>query len=151
MNGINSIYVNNLDCVRVKWGESECFKIDSGVRQSCIMSPWLLNVYTDAGMKGVKMEVGKRGLRFQEEVREWRLTGFLYAKNLILFDGLEEDLRAMLRRFVEVCRRRGLKFNATKSKVMVLGGEKMLGCGVCEHNMQLEHMLEFKYLGCVLD
>ena len=35
----------------------------------------------------------------------------------------EEDLRAMVGRFVEMCRRRGLKINADKTKVMVFGGE----------------------------
>ena len=39
LNGIKSMYVNSLDCVRVKGGESECFRIDSGVRQGSIMSP----------------------------------------------------------------------------------------------------------------
>ena len=34
-------------------------------------------------------------------------------------------------RFVEVCKRRGLKVNAVKSKVMVLGREEELGCEVC--------------------
>ena len=33
--------------------------------------------------------------------------------------------------FVEVCRRRGLKVNASKSKVMVLGGEEGLEYEVC--------------------
>ena len=33
----------------------------------------------------------------------------------------KEDLRAMVRCFVEVCRRRDLKFNVGKGKVMVLG------------------------------
>ena len=35
-NGIKSIYVNSLACVRVKGSESECFMIDSGMRQMCI-------------------------------------------------------------------------------------------------------------------
>ena len=52
---INSMYVNGLACVRVKEGESECFKIDRGVRQGCIISPWLFNVYMDAVMKEMKM------------------------------------------------------------------------------------------------
>ena len=30
---------------RVKGGESEGFRIDSGVRQGCIMSLWIFNVY----------------------------------------------------------------------------------------------------------
>ena len=33
LNGIKGIYFNSLACVRVKGGESECFKINGGVRQ----------------------------------------------------------------------------------------------------------------------
>ena len=43
----------------------------------------------------------------------------------------EEDLRAIVERFIEVCRRRGLKFNASKNKVTLLGGEEGLECEVC--------------------
>ena len=34
---------------------------------------------------------------------------------------------------------------------MVLGGEKGLECEVCIDGICLEHVSEFKYLGCVLD
>ena len=54
MNGIKSVHVNSLACVRVKGCESESFRIDSGVRQVCIMSPWLFNVYMNTVMKGVE-------------------------------------------------------------------------------------------------
>ena len=29
LNGIKSMYVNSLSFVRLKWGESKCFRIDS--------------------------------------------------------------------------------------------------------------------------
>ena len=32
LNGIKNMYVNSLACVRVNRGESECFRINSGVR-----------------------------------------------------------------------------------------------------------------------
>ena len=32
LNGIKRLYVNSRVCVRVKGGEMECFRIDSGVR-----------------------------------------------------------------------------------------------------------------------
>ena len=32
LNGIKSMYVNSLACVRVKGGESECFRINSDMR-----------------------------------------------------------------------------------------------------------------------
>ena len=56
----------------------------------------------------------------------------------------------MVRGFVEVCRRR-LKVNAGKSKVMVMNGEEGLECEVHVNGVHLEHVSEFKYLGCVLD
>ena len=31
----------NFACIRLKRGESECLRVDSGVRQGRIMSPWL--------------------------------------------------------------------------------------------------------------
>ena len=56
----------------------------------------------------------------------------------------------MVGQFSEVCRR-GLKLNAGKIKVMVLNGEEGLGCEVHVDGVCLEHVLEFKYLGYVLD
>ena len=64
----------------------------------------------------------------------------LYRDDLGLCCDSEEDLRAMLGRFVEVCRRKGLKFNAGKSKVKVLGGEEGLECEVCVNGIRLEHL-----------
>ena len=58
------------------------------------------------------------------------MSGFLYAHDLVLCDGSKEDLRAMVERFIEVCRRSDMKVNAGKRKVM-LGGEEGLEYDVC--------------------
>ena len=79
-----------------------------------------------------------------EEGREWRLPGLLYADILVLFDDSEEDLRAVVGCFVEVCRRRGLKINAGKGKVMVLGGEEGLEREISVDAVRLEHVSECK-------
>ena len=60
------MYVDSLACVKVKGGESEHFRIDGGVRQGCIMPPWLFNIYMYAVKKG---EDGD-----EKERREWRLS-----------------------------------------------------------------------------
>ena len=59
------------------------FRINSGLRQGCIMSPRVFNLYMDAVMKEVKMGMGRRGARFQEEGREWRLARLLNADDLL--------------------------------------------------------------------
>ena len=68
---------------------------------------------------------------------------------MVLCSKLEENLRSMVRCSFEVYRRRGLKVNAGKSKVMILAGEKGLEfeCEVCAKGIKLEHFSEFKYFG----
>ena len=87
------------------------------------MFPCLFNVYMDGVTKEVKAWMGRRGMRFMEDGRERRLPGLLYADDLVLCCESEGDLRALVGRFAEVCRRREVKVNAAKSKVMVLNGE----------------------------
>ena len=50
--------------------------------------------------------------------------------DLVLGSDSEEDLEMMVGRFPEVCRRRRLKVNAGKSKVMLLNGKEGLECEV---------------------
>ena len=48
-----------------------------------------------------------------------RLLGLLYADDLVLYGEPEEDRRAMVGRIVDVYRRRILKVNAEKSRMMM--------------------------------
>ena len=98
---------------------------------------------------GCSDERGENG--YEEEGKDRRLPGLLYADELVLCGESKEGLRAMVGCLVEVSRRRCLNVNAGKSWVMVLGEEDGLECEVLMNGMQLEHMLELKYLGCVLD
>ena len=79
------------------------------------------------------------------------LPDLLYADELALCGESEYDLRAMVGRFVEVCRRRGLRVSVGKSKMMVFNGEEGLESEVWADGIHLKHVSEFKYLGCVLD
>ena len=89
LNGIKSMYVNNLACIK-------CFRIKSGVRQGCISYPQLFNA---------NMEMGRLGER---------LPDLLYANDLVLCGKLEEDLKRVVGCFDEVCR--SVKANEEKSK-----------------------------------
>ena len=57
----------------------------------------------------------------------------------------------MVGRLDVMCKRRGLKVNAVKSKMMVLNREEGLVCEVHVDGIRLEHVSEFKYFGCVLN
>ena len=75
----------------------------------------------------------------------------MYVDDLVLCIESEEDLRTIVGQFAEVWRRKGLKFNAGKSNVIVLNGERELESEVHVDGIRLKHISEFKYLGYVLD
>ena len=106
------------------------------------MSPWL---FSDGGENGN----GEEGSEISGGGERAEMLGLLYANDLVLCDESEEDLRTMVLPFVEMCWRKGLKVNEGKSKVMVLNGEGGLECKVYVDEIRLEHVSEFKYLGCL--
>ena len=59
------------------------------------------------------------------------LPGLLDADDIILCGESEEDLKAILELFVEVCRKKGRKVNADEINVIVLGVEKGLKWEIC--------------------
>ena len=65
LSGIKSMFVNSLDCVRVKGGESEGFRIESGVRQGFVTFPYLFNVYMDS----VRLGMVRLRVKYLEEGR----------------------------------------------------------------------------------
>ena len=85
--------------------------------------------------------VGRK--RFLEERREWKLSGLLYAYDLVSCSEPEENLKVM------VFRKRSMKINADKNKLMVLNRKENLEIEVDVNRMQLEHVSEFKYLVCL--
>ena len=46
-------------------------------------------------METLKIGLGRMGVRFLEDGREWRLHSFFYADDPILCDEMEENLKAM--------------------------------------------------------
>ena len=47
LKAVQSLYVDIRACVQVENDVSEWFPVNVGLRQGCVMSPWLFNVYMD--------------------------------------------------------------------------------------------------------
>src|SRR5678815_2512593 len=63
LNGIKSMYDDSEACVRINGVKSDWFSINSGMRQGCVMSPYLFNLYMDGILK--ELEVGRAGNAFR--------------------------------------------------------------------------------------
>ncbi len=51
LKGIQAFYRQANACVRVGGEFSESFAVEVGVRQRCVMSPWLFNIFMEAVAK----------------------------------------------------------------------------------------------------
>src|SRR5678815_3430774 len=102
----------------------------------CYVSLVIQFVY-GLGYERIRDGVAGNGVRMMENGGEWRVPYLLYADDLILCGESEESLRGLVERFCIVCKRRGLKVNVDKSKVMV----------VSEDSPRCEVMLDGEQLG----
>ncbi len=71
-------------CVNINEETSEHFEIKVGLRQGCVMSPWLFNIYLDGVMREVKGKVGGVGVKLYSEGRKWVLNSILFADDTVL-------------------------------------------------------------------
>ena len=53
LRGVKSLHVGSKACVRVVNEVSEWFPVRMGLRQGCVMSPWLFNLYIDGVVREV--------------------------------------------------------------------------------------------------
>ena len=74
----------------------------------------------------------------------------MYANDLVLCGESEESLSRLVEGFGRVCKKRGLKVNVDKSKVLVVNGVNTQ-CQILLDGEHLEQVSEFKYLGYMLN
>ena len=149
LTAVKSFYKEGRACVRSTNGNSDWFAVRVGLRQGCVMSPWLFNIYMDGVVREVKNWVMHRGLpMIGEDGREWQINQILFADDTALVAVTEERLQMLVEAFNTVCKRRGLKVNVGKSKVMMCdrdGSQRSLN--VTMEGERLEQVDSFKYLG----
>ncbi len=68
--------------MRVNAELSESFKV--GVRQGCVMSPWLFNIYMDGCIREMKVRVWDLGARLNVRGVEQPLEAGLHVNDIVL-------------------------------------------------------------------
>ena len=116
---MQSFYVDSRACVRVGNDVSEWFKVNVVLRQGCVMSPFLFNVYLDGVVREVNVRMLGKGLElFSANGGRFEINQLLYADDTALVADSEEKLCRLVSEFGRVCERRKLRVNVGKSKVM---------------------------------
>ena len=152
LRGVKSLYVGSKACVRVGNEVSEWFPVRVGLRQGCVMPPWLFNLYIDGVVREVNARVLVRGLTLVDgNDSEWELNQLLFADDTVVVADSERKLYQLVTEFGRVCERRKLRVNVGKSKVMrCTRNEDGARLNVMLNGEALEEVDQFKYLGSVI-
>ena len=149
LRGIMSFYEGGRACVRGGGRVSESFEVRIGLRQGCVMSPWLFNVYMDGVVREVYSRVNGKGVRMRVDGEsDWMLSQLLFADDTALVADSAEQLQCLVREFGRVCERRMLRVNVDKSKVMCVGVNVDPSLfNIMLNGERMEMVNSFKYLG----
>ncbi len=118
LKGMQAFYSEANACVRVGGEFSESFTVEMGVRQGCVMSPWLFNIFMDGCMREMKCKVVNAGAKLRLHGEVWSVVTCLFPDDTVLLAESEGDLQRVVYEFCSVWKRRKLKVNDGKSKVM---------------------------------
>ena len=108
-NVIRNIYTSDRACVKLNGKRSESFRVDIGVRQGCILSPLLFNIFLcDLAKSLQEIECPAIG----------NLNSLFWADDLVMFSDSEIGLQNMLFTLEKYCKENELVINTKKTKCM---------------------------------
>ena len=83
--------------VRTGHGTTDWFQIGKGVRQGCILSPCLLNLYAEYIMRNAGLEETQAGIKIARR----NINNLRYADDTTLMAESEEELKSLLMKVKE--------------------------------------------------
>ena len=110
---IKNLYTGQEATVRTEFGNTEWFKIGKGVRQGCILSPYLFSVYSENIMRTAGIE-DMSGI----SIGGRRLNNLRYADDTTLIAKSKEELSALIQQVKIASEAAGLMLNVKKTKIM---------------------------------
>lgn len=141
---ISALYMNNMAAVKIEGEVSAWFSVESGVKQGCVLSPFIWIILMDYVLRRTVKRCKDIGLSWNGKL----LTDLDYADDLGLLGKSVDELN----KFVEVLRKQGsqigLKINVKKTKVMKLGEQSQAELVI--ENEKVEEVGKFIYLGSVI-
>jgi len=153
VNAIKSFYKNGKACVRIGREEGSEFEVRKGLRQGCVMSAWMFNVYMDKIVKEINREMADIGtvLGREREDERWKMRMMLFADDTVLMADTEGELQAMIECFDRVCKEKNVNINIEKSKVMKCRKQGGLdGMVISLNGRVLDEVDKWQYLGVII-
>ena len=89
---LRNLYVGQEAAVRTGHGTKDWLQIGKGVRQGCILSPCLFNLYAEYIMRNARLDETQAGIKIARR----NISNIRYADDTTLMAESEEELKSLL-------------------------------------------------------
>ena len=100
-----NLYAGQKATVRTEHGTTDWFQIGKGVRQGCILSPCLINLYVEYMMRNAELEEAQAGIKIAGR----NINNLRYADDTTLMAESEKQLKSLLMKVKEESEKVSLK------------------------------------------
>ena len=114
---LRNLYAGQEATVRTGHGATDWFQIGKGVRQGCILSPCLLNLYAEYIMRNARLDEAQAGIKIAGR----NINHLRYADDTTCMAESEEELKSLLMKVKEDSEKIDLKLSIQKTKIMASG------------------------------
>ena len=111
---LRNLHAGQEATVRTGHGTTDGVQIGKGVRQGCILSPCLFNLYAENIMRNAGLEEAHDGIKTDRR----NINNLRYADDTTLMAGSEEELKSLLMKVKQESEKVDLKLNIHKTKIM---------------------------------
>ena len=134
-------------------GYTDFFPIETGVRQGCILSPWLYSLFINDLTRLLKEQKGS-GASIDEGGMD-RLCALLYADDIVLLSDDEESLQVLMETVQDYAREWRFEVNHSKCGLMRFGCSGNASCTLPKSQLTIDGIAvpwvkSYKYLGVEL-
>ena len=133
---LRNLYADQEATVRTLHGPTDWFQIGEGVRQGCILTPCLFNLYAEYIMRNAGLGEVQAGIKIAGR----NINNLRYADDTTLMAESEEELKSLLMKVKEEIEKAGLKLNIQKTKIVASGP-------ITSWEIDGETMTDFTFLG----
>ena len=110
---LRNLYAGQEATVRTGHGTTDWSQIGKGIRQGCILSPCLFNLYAEYITQNTGLDEAQTGIK----VARRNINNLRYADATTLMAETEEELKGLLMRVKEESEKTNLKLNIQKTKI----------------------------------
>ena len=109
---LRNLFAGQEATVRTLYGTTDLFKVEKGVRQGCLLSPCLFNLYTEHTMRNSGLDE----LQARIKIGGRNINNLRYVGDTTLMAESEEELKNLFMRVKEESEGAGLRLNIKKRK-----------------------------------